>query len=164
MTSRARPSSWIWPRESQMPREHRFSTAAMLCETKSTVRPPLQIGHGGETLLLEGCIAHGEHLIDDQYVGVEVRSDRKAESRAHSTRVALDWGVDEPAQPREFDYRLEFRVDFLLLHPHDRTVEVDVFAPGELLVKTRAYLEQCSNPSSGLNPAGRGIRDLREDL
>ena len=36
------PSSRTCPSSIQMHRVHRFSTAAMLCETKSTVRPPLR--------------------------------------------------------------------------------------------------------------------------
>ncbi|CAA9292899.1 MAG: hypothetical protein AVDCRST_MAG11-250, partial [uncultured Gemmatimonadaceae bacterium] len=37
--------------------------------------------------LLEREVAHGEHLIDDQHVGLEVGRDGEAEARVHPGRI-----------------------------------------------------------------------------
>ena len=46
-------------------------------------------------LLLEGGIAHREHLVDQQHVRVDVGHDREAQPDEHARRVVLDLQVLE---------------------------------------------------------------------
>ncbi len=59
--------------------------------------PPLalELLHVVEALALEGCIADGEHLVDQQDVGLHVHRDREAETDVHAGRVELHLVVDE---------------------------------------------------------------------
>src|SRR5438105_14068179 len=53
--------------------------------------------HLGKTFLLKAGIAHGENLIDDKNIGIEMRSDSECEPDIHSRRVTLDRSIDKLA-------------------------------------------------------------------
>src|SRR6266508_1651065 len=57
--------------------------------------PLLELGDLGQALGLEGLVAHGQHLVDQQDVGVHVHRDREAEPHVLAGRVVLDLVVDE---------------------------------------------------------------------
>ena len=63
--------------------------------------------------LLERRVADGEHLVDDQDLGIDVDRDGEAETHEHARRVVLDRGVDEPLEPGELDDLVEAPVDVL---------------------------------------------------
>ena len=84
-----------------------------------------------------------------------MRRDGEREPHVHPARVALDRGVDELLDAGELDDVVEALLDLLALHAEDRAVEIDVLAPGELLVEARADLEQAADATADLGPALR---------
>ena len=75
---------------------------------KTIVLPSLRDAlHAVEALLLEGDVADGEHLVDDQDLGLEVRRDGEGETQLHAARVALHRRVDEGPDVGELDDLVE---------------------------------------------------------
>ena len=56
-----------------------------------------------EALLLEGGVADGEHLVDQQDVGVDLDRDREREPHVHARGVVLQLEVDELLELGEGD-------------------------------------------------------------
>ena len=80
--------------------------------TNSTVRPCLRdVAHFPEALLLERGVADGEHFVDEQDLGLEMRGDRERQPQVHAARVALDRRVEEPLDLREGDDLVELALD-----------------------------------------------------
>ena len=59
--------------------------------------------HLADRAVLEGHVADGQHLVDQQHVGVDVGGDREAESRVHARRVALERRVDKRPEVGKLD-------------------------------------------------------------
>ena len=55
----------------------------------------------------EALVADGQHLVDEQHVGVDVNRDREAEAHVHPRRVGLDRRVDEVVHLGEVDNLVE---------------------------------------------------------
>ena len=82
--------------------------ASRLWLTNTTVRPDaLDLGHAAQAAALELGVAHGEHLVDQQDVGVEVRGDGERQPQVHARRVPLHRRVEEPLDPGELDDLVE---------------------------------------------------------
>ena len=81
-----------------------------------------------QALALEGLVADGEHLVQQQHVGVDVRGHGEAEAGVHARRVGPHRVVDEGLQLREGDDRLHPLVDLAAREPLDGGVHVDVLA------------------------------------
>ena len=62
---------------------------------------PAELADLVQALAGEGLVAHRQHLVDQQHVGVDVDGHREAEARVHAGRVGLDRRVDEALQLRE---------------------------------------------------------------
>ena len=77
----------------------------------------LELMHTVEALALEGLVADGEHLVDEQNVGIDVHGDREAEAHVHARGVVLHLLVDEPLELGELDDVVEPRVDVGALEP-----------------------------------------------
>ena len=93
-------------------RVHKRFTVVMLWLTKRTVRPsPRHVLHLAEALLLELRVADGEHLVDEQDLGLEVRRDGEREPHVHAARVALDGSVEELLDLGERDDLVELPLD-----------------------------------------------------
>ncbi len=75
------------------------------------------VAHLAEALLLELRVADGEHLVDEQDLGLEVGGDGEREPHVHAARVALDRGVEEPLDAGEVDDGVELAVDLRRLMP-----------------------------------------------
>ena len=60
-----------------------------------------------EALLLEGRVAHREHLVDQEDVGVHLDHHREGEPHVHARGVVLELEVDELLEFRELDHPLE---------------------------------------------------------
>ena len=60
----------------------------------------LQLTHAVEALELEGEVADGEHLVDEEHLGSDVDRDREAEPHEHARRVELHRRVDELRRAR----------------------------------------------------------------
>jgi hypothetical protein len=61
---------------------------------------PLYLRHLVETLLPESCIANGQHLVDDENIGVDMRSHRESKTHAHARGIVFDRRIDELSLPR----------------------------------------------------------------
>ena len=55
----------------------------------------------------EAFVADGEHLVDQQHVGIDVDRDGEAEAHVHAGRVGLHRRVDELPQLGELDDLVE---------------------------------------------------------
>ena len=89
-------------------------TSTRPCETSTIVRPSWRnVGDLLRALALEVLVADGEHLVDDQDVGVDVDGDGEPESDVHAGRVVLHRRVDEALEPGEVDDLVELAVELL---------------------------------------------------
>ena len=102
----------------------------------------LELAHAVQALGLEGLVAHREHLVDQEHVGLHVHRDREPEPDEHARRVELHLGVDELLQLRERDDVVERGVGLLARQTEERRVQVDVLAPRELGMEPGTELEQ----------------------
>src|SRR5205823_908222 len=82
--------------------------------------------HPAERTTLEIRVADGQHLVDDQDLGLEMSCYGEREPYVHAARVALYRGVDELPDTGKLDDRIEVPTDFLAVHAENRAVEVDV--------------------------------------
>ena len=67
-----------------------------------------------EALVREAFVADGEHLVDEQHVGIDVDGDGEAEPHVHAGRIGLDRRVDELPQLGEVDDLVEALLDLAL--------------------------------------------------
>ena len=70
---------------------------------------PPELGELVEALVREALVADGEHLVDEQHVGIDVDRHGKAEPHVHARRVGLDRRVDELLELGELDDLVEPR-------------------------------------------------------
>ena len=69
-------------------------------------RPPLlaEPVEDVEALLLEGGVAHGQHLVDQQDVGVHLDHHREGQAHVHARGVVLELQLLEVLELREIDH------------------------------------------------------------
>ncbi len=70
--------------------------------------------HAPHALLLERRVADGEHLVDEQHVGVELADDREAQAGLHARAVVLHRRVDEVLEAGELDDVGQHAIDLRL--------------------------------------------------
>jgi hypothetical protein len=68
---------------------------------------PLELGELVEALVREALVAHREHLVDEQHVGIDVNGHGEAEAHVHAGRVGLHRRVDEVPHLGELDDLVE---------------------------------------------------------
>jgi hypothetical protein len=100
-----------------------------------------RLAHFAEALLLKLQITHGEHFVDDQDVGLQMRRDREGEPYVHAARIPLHRGVEEALDLGEGDDLVEFAADLRARHAEDRAIQIDVLATGQFGMKPGAHLE-----------------------
>ena len=93
-------------------------------------------------LRLELHVAHGEDLVHEQDVGVDVDGDGEAEPHVHAGRVGLHRLVDELLDTGEREDRVELPVDLAAGQAEDRAVEVHVLPARQLRVEARTELQE----------------------
>src|SRR5271157_6511863 len=120
--------------------------------------------HLPQALLLELGVADGQHLIDDQDFGIEIRRDRECQPYVHAAAEALDRSVEKFLDAREIDDLVELLFDLPPRHAEDAAVEKDVLAAGELGMEPGADFQQAGNTPANLDLAGRRPGDPRQDL
>src|SRR6267378_5810260 len=103
-------------------------------------------------LLLEPLVAHGEHLVDDEDVRLDVLRDGESQARIHARGIVLHRQVDEVAQLAEVDDALELRLHLLAREAEQRAVQVDVVAAGQLGIEARAELDHRADPPLAQRP------------
>src|SRR4051812_30743640 len=76
----------------------------------------------------------------------------------------LNLGVEKRFDAGEVDDRVEAAIDLPLTHSEDRAVQVNVFTPGQLVVKADADFEQRSHTAAHLHFSIGRLGDPRKDL
>ena len=66
-----------------------------------------ELGELVEALVREALVADGEHLVDEQHVGIDVDRDGEPEPHVHAGRVRLHRRVDEVLELGELDDLVE---------------------------------------------------------
>ena len=75
---------------------------------------PPELAELVETLEREGLVADGQHLVDEQHVGIDVNRHGEAQPHVHAGRVGLDRRVDEVLELGELDDLVEALRDLAL--------------------------------------------------
>ena len=119
----------------------------------------LELEDLAEALALEGLVADGEDLVEQEDVRVEMRRDREAEPHVHPRGVGAHGPVDRLLELGEGDDLVEALADLRALEPVDGAVEEDVLAAAEVGVEAGAELEQRADPAADLDAARRRLDD-----
>ena len=90
----------------------------------------------------ERGVADGEHLVDEQDVGVDLDRDREGEADVHARGVVLELELLELAQFGEVDHLVVARARLARREAHHDPVEHDVVARGQILVEADAELDE----------------------
>ena len=93
-----------------------------------------------------------------------MRRHGKGQTDIHPAGIALYGSVDKFFGFREGDDLVELVVDLRLPHAQYCSVQVNVFATGELRMEASAHLQQGSYAPVDLRPTARGLGDPRQDL
>ena len=96
-----------------------------------------------EAASLEGVVADGQYLVDEQDLGFDVDGHGEAEAYVHARGVVAYGFVDELVQFGEADDVVEALADVAGGESQDGAVEVDVLAAGEFGVEAGAQFQQC---------------------
>ena len=124
----------------------------------------LEAAEDVEALLLEGGVADGQHLVDQQHLGVDLGRDREAESHRHARGVVLELEVDELLQLGEGDDLVEALARLGAREAHHHRVDDDVVARGEVGVEADAELDERRQPALHAHLAAVGPVDAGEAL
>ena len=137
----------------------------MSCVTKTIVRPDgLQRRERVEALLLEGGVADGEHLVDEQDVRVGLDRDREGEPDVHPRRVVLELEVHELLELGERDDVVEALARLAARQPEHDRVDDHVLARGQLRVEADAELDERREAAVHLHVAAVDLVDARQAL
>ena len=117
------------------------------------------IAHFAQAFLLELHVAHGQDLVHDHDLAVQMGSDGEGQLDEHAAGIALDGGVDEVAALRKFDDLGQFGVDLGLGHAQDRAVHIDVFAAGHFVVEAGADFQHGGHAAANFDLALGGGSD-----
>ena len=134
-------------RDLALPQQHRavaepLDRLRVVRDEEDRAAAVLELGDLAEALALELLVADGEHLVEQQHVGLDVRGDREAEPHVHPRRVRAHRQVDELLELGERDDLVHHLAHARPREAVDRAVQVDVLAAGEVGVEAGAELEQ----------------------
>src|SRR3954453_5083198 len=90
----------------------------------------LQLGYALDTLRLEVCIAHGQHFVEEQNVGLEERCNCKAQSQIHAGGIPFHRHIDEWCDTSEINDARKLARDLSASHSKQRAVQINVLPPG----------------------------------
>src|SRR2546421_9422527 len=91
-----------------------------------------------EALGLKCRVSHRQHLIDNENLRFQVGGNSKGKADGHAAAVALDGHLDKVLDISEGHDLIKLASDLATAHSEDAAVHIDVFAAGQLGVKTRA--------------------------
>src|SRR5215475_853061 len=120
--------------------------------------------HFADTFILKSRVAYSQHFIDQQNFRLQMGGHGESQAHVHSAGIALDRRIDETFDFGEGDDLVELPVYFAAPHAEDRAVQVNVLAPAQLGMKSRADFEQAADATVKFNLAGRGLGDARKDF
>ena len=113
--------------------------------------------HPRDAFVLERFIAHREHFVGDQQIGLQRRHQREAETHHHAAGVGLDRRVNVLADVGEGDDLVEPGVERRAGQPLQRSSEFEVFAAGVFRMKAGAELEQRAHRAGAVGTTGRRL-------
>ena len=87
-------------------------------------------------------VAHREHLVDEQDVGVDLDHHREGQAHVHARGVVLELEVDELLELGELDDALDAGPGLGGRQPEHDRVHHDVVARGEVGVEADAQLDE----------------------
>ena len=146
-------------------RSHTARTAPRLWETKTMVVPrPPGVLELLEAPLLEGGVADGEHLVDEEHMGAEEGGHGEAKPDAHATGVEADGAVHGMAELAELDDLVEALLDAGGLDAEEGAGQADVLAAGQLGVEAGLDLDQRADIAADAHGAGVGVHHAGEQL
>ena len=120
--------------------------------------------HLAQAFALEGVVANGKDLVDDQNLRLEVGGHGEGQPDVHAAGIMLHRRVEELLHLGKRHDLVEFPPDLRARHPEDRAIEENVLAAAQLGMKPRADLEQRRHPAAQFDaPCGR-LGDPRENL
>ena len=153
------------------PRVHPHRFVAVALDHAQSVRhqhdglaPPLEVRELVEALQAEPLVAHGQHLVDQQHVGVHVDGDGEAQPHVHARRVGLDRRIDEVLDLGELHDLVEPPGYLALRQPQHHAVDEDVLAPRDLRMEPGAQLDQGRDPPPHVDRAAGRLGDSRHQL
>src|SRR6185369_17609912 len=95
-----------------------------------------------EAFLLKGCVAHGQHFVDEQNIAFGPDGDGKSEADLHAGRVVFELLVHEIMEAGEVDDVVVDGGGVLAVEAQQCSIEVNIFAAGQLGVKADAKLDK----------------------
>src|SRR3982751_3959991 len=98
--------------------------------------------HLAQALALEFGISDGEHFIDDQNFGFELRRHGEGEPYVHAGGVALYGCIEEPLHIGESNDLVEFAANLAAAHSQNGAVHEDILASGKVGMKSRSNLQE----------------------
>ena len=113
---------------------------------------------------LEGLVAHGEDLVGQEDVGLQVDGHGEAQAHLHAGGVVFEGGVDEVLEFRELDDVLDALLGFVVAKAVEAGVEEDIFVAAELGMEADAELDEGGDAASGDDLALAGLQDAGDDL
>src|SRR5262249_20098394 len=125
---------------------------------------PCHFAHLAEALVLKGCVADGEHLVDNEDLRLQMRGDGEGQPNVHPSRIVLHRRVDEFLDAGKGDDLIETTSHLGGLHTEQDSTEVHVVAARQLVMKTGANLEERTNSPMELGMPLRRLDDARENL
>ena len=123
-----------------------------------------EFGDSGVAFVLEGLVAHGEDLVGEEDVGLQVHRHGEAQAHLHAGGVILEGGVDEVGQLREFDDVLDALLGIAVAKTVEAGVEKDVFIAAEFRMEADAKLNEWGDAATGDDPTLAGLQDAGDDL
>ena len=125
---------------------------------------PGHIAHFAQAFLLEFHVAHGQDLVHDHDLAVQMGRHREGQLDEHTAGIALDGGIDKVAALGKLDDLVNLGIHFRLGHAQNGAVHIDVFPSGHLVVESGAHLQHGGHPAPELDFALGGGGDAGEDL
>ena len=101
-----------------------------------------QLLHPLFALLLEQEIAHRQHLVRNEDIGLGDGGNGKADARHHAGGVVFQRHIQKVFQLAEFYDLVKFFVQILGREAQHRAVEIDILAGGQIHIKARAQLDE----------------------
>src|SRR5215831_2395543 len=125
-------------------------------------------GAGGanhvQAFLLKRRVGHRQDFVKQENLRVEMRGDGKAQTQIHPAGVSFSRRIEKLLDLREGDDLIKLPGDFAPAHTQDGPIQVDIFAAGEIGMKTCADAEQTTRAAKQICGAGRGSGGTRQDF
>ncbi len=94
------------------------------------------------TFLLESSVADGEYFVEEQNVATSANGNRKGEADLHTGRIVFEFLVLEIFEFGKVPNVVVHLIHFGVAKAKQSAIHVDVFAAGELWIKTNAKFDE----------------------